>query len=400
VRQTLNCLAGTPTNIGAGISIPEPAALKYPLYERAHPLLLFTQRAQMAGHMGNAGSWWLDTLGRWGARLDIASHNPALDRETGLHCGCTRRMWHSPIRRLSSSRFKWLQLSTLCAAIFTAVLPQTALAAIIYRTGFETPTFTANQSVAGQDGWTSRFGSPAGIVSTNNPASGQQALEFGASQLPLFGFGFNLETVRKFLDFDVAAAGARGISVAFDVRLNGPRLQDDLVEAIFSAIDPNFLDYGQMQISADGHLYIYGSQFADFLIGNISLDEYHRLAMRIDFFARETTFEVDGTDIVTFAFDPALQSTIFRAGSLHMAAPTDPLLADPQLYAAYFDNFQVNVIPEPSTLFLLIGFVLIWQVFSGKRNTRVNGSTICLAGVDRGHIVGVPVTGYRLLRTL
>ena len=247
-----------------------------------------------------------------------------------------------------------------CVLAITILASGAARSTIVYATGFEAPTFTAGQPISGQDGWTSRFGSPAGTVSTNNPANGQQALEFRADQLPLFGFGFNLETVRKFLDFDTAAAGTPGVTVAVDVRLNGPSLRDDLVEAIFSAIDPSFQDYGQMQISADGHLYIYGSQFADVFVGNISLGGYHRLAMRIDFFNRETTFAVDSSDLVTFAFDSSLQSTIFSAGSLHMAAPTDPALADPTLYAAYFDNLQVEAIPEPTTLALLIGVVLAW----------------------------------------
>lgn len=247
---------------------------------------------------------------------------------------------------------------TICLFALATLVASPSRAAIVYSTGFEAPTFTGGQPINGQDGWTSRFGSLAGTVSTNTPFNGLQALEFQAVELPLFGFGFNLETVRRFLDFDTAAAGVRGVTVAIDVRLNGPSLQDDLVEAIFSAIDPSFQDYGQMQISADGHLYIYGSQFADTFVGNISLNTYHRLAMSIDFFNRETTFTADDSDLVTFAFDSSLQSTIFRAASLHMAAPTDPGLADPTLYAAYFDDLQVATIPEPGTLLLLLGAAL------------------------------------------
>lgn len=245
----------------------------------------------------------------------------------------------------------------LFAAAVVMLLSGAVRAEIVYATGFESPAFTAGQPVAGQDGWTSRFGSSAGDVSTNFPASGQQSLQFLATQLPVFGFGFNLETVRRFVDFDTAAAGTPGVTVSVDVRLNGPRLQDDLVEAIFSAINPNFQDYGQMQISADGNLYIYGSQFADSFVGAVTLDAYHRLAMRIDFSARETTFSVDGSELVTFAFDPSLQSTIFRAGSLHMAAPTDATLADPTLYAAYFDNLEIAAIPEPGSFVLLAGML-------------------------------------------
>lgn len=249
-----------------------------------------------------------------------------------------------------------------CRAAFAGCLFALAAtaseAAVVYATGFESPNFAAGQPIDGQDGWSSRFGSSAGAVSTNRPANGSQALEFRASDLPVFGFGFNLETVRRFLDFDAVAAGSRGVNVAVNVRLDGLEIQDDVVEAIFSAIDPTFQDYGQMQISADGHLYIYGSQVTDSYVGNVSLREYHRLAMRIDFLSRETTFVIDDLDLVTFAFNSSLQSTVFRAGSLHMAAPTDAQLADPARYAAYFDDFQVQTIAEPSTL-ALAGAALI-----------------------------------------
>ena len=276
------------------------------------------------------------------------------------------------VGRLAGARM----LATTFALVLLAMAPRASRAEIVYATGFETPTFTANQPVAGQDGWTSRLGSSAGTISTNTPASGQQALEFQASQLPLFGFGFNLETVRNILDFDVVAAGARGVNVAADVRLNGPGLQDDLVEAIFSATDPNFLDYGQMQISADGHVYVYGSKFDDSFVGSITRNTYHHLAMAIDFYDRETTFSVDGADIATFGFDPALQTTIFRAGSLHMAAPTDPSLADPALYSANFDNFRVDSIPEPPALALLaIGLLALpWLLRFAKAAAPIRAS--------------------------
>ena len=241
-------------------------------------------------------------------------------------------------------------------------------AAVVYATGFEAPAFNTAQLIDGQDGWTSRMGSNAGVISSNQPASGSQALEFRASDLPQFGFGFNLETVRRFLDFDAVAAGSRGVTVAVDVRLNAVQLQDDLVEAIFSTIDPTFQDYGQMQISADGHLYIYGSQFSDTYVGAVSLNVYHRLAMSIDFISRETTFAVDNLDLVTFAFDSSLQSHVFRAGSLHMAAPTDPQLADPALYTSYFDNFEVQTISEPTSIALVASALLLALASLRRRN--------------------------------
>lgn len=262
-----------------------------------------------------------------------------------------------------------LKILAFGAVLAVAMLSGAAKASVVYATGFEPVVFTAGLPVDGQDGWTSRLGSPAGTVSIHNPAAGAQSLEFLAGQLPEFGFGFNLETVRKFLDFDVVAAGARGVNVSVDVRLGGPRLADDLVEAIFSAIDPSFQDYGQMQISADGHLYIYGSQFVDSFVGNVTLDAYHRLAMQIDFYARQTTFSVDDVDVVSFGFDSALNSSVFRSASLHMAAPTDPRLADPALYAAWFDNLRITTIPEPASSALLF-MALICATASARRKAR------------------------------
>lgn len=253
------------------------------------------------------------------------------------------------------------------AAIATFASPALS-AGVLYATGFESPPFTAGVPIAGQDGWTSRLGSAAGTISTLQPANGLQALEFRADTLPEFGFGFNLESLRRLLDFDVMAAGVRFVTVEANVRLNGPSLQDDLVEAIISAIDPNFGSYGEMQISANGDLFVYGSQFVDVFVGSVSIGAYHSLAMSIDFFARATTFFLDGVDLVTFGFDPSLQTNVFRAASVHMAAPTDRALADPTLYTAYFDDLRIAALPEPSTPALATIVLLAWAVVRRRKS--------------------------------
>ena len=246
----------------------------------------------------------------------------------------------------------------------------TTHATTIYATGFEAPVFTAGQLIAGQDGWTSRFGSPTGTVSTNNPHSGLQDLELRFDQLPIFGFGFNLDTVRPLLAYDVVGNGTPVVNLSVQARLDGPLLGLDVVEAIFSAIDSDFNSFGEMQISADGHLYVYGSRFVDALVADVTLGVYHTLAMSIDFVNRATSFSIDGTSLVTFAFDDALQSTIFQAGSLHAAAPTDPALADAAQYTAYFDNYSITAVPEPGMWSsLLLGIALIASR-AHRRETR------------------------------
>lgn len=235
-----------------------------------------------------------------------------------------------------------------------------AHAAVIYETGFEAPVFTADQLIAGQDGWTSRFGSPTGTISTSNPRTGLQDLNMRFDQLPEFGFGFNLDTVRPFLDYDTVANGTPVIRIAVDVRLDGPLLGIDTVEAIVSAIDSDFNSFGEMQISADGHLYVYGSRINDALVTDVTLGEYHHLAMAVDFVNRATSFSIDGATLAVFPFDDALQSGIFRSVSLHAAAPTDPALATASQYSAYFDNYSVTAVPAPGALSLLpLGIIMI-----------------------------------------
>ena len=58
-----------------------------------------------------------------------------------------------------------------------------ARAGTLYQTGFEPPTFTAGQPVDGQESWFAVVGSAAGIVTTNEPASGVQALQVNGGSL-------------------------------------------------------------------------------------------------------------------------------------------------------------------------------------------------------------------------
>jgi hypothetical protein len=123
-----------------------------------------------------------------------------------------------------------------------------------------------------------------------------------------------------------------------------------------------------MQISADSHLYVYGSRLSDALVADVTLGEYHRLAMTIDFLNRETNFSIDGIELAIFPFDDALQSTVFRSATITAAAPTDQSLANSAQYTAYFDDYVVASIPEPSTAVLLMfSLVLIIPVQVSRR---------------------------------
>lgn len=232
----------------------------------------------------------------------------------------------------------------------------TADSAVLYATGFEAPTFTAGALVAGQDGWTSRFGQPIGTIETDLPNSGQQYLRAIFSDFPSSPDPIVDEAFQPILNYDAIANGTPLLRLSVDARLDGPGIADDLVNAVFEAIPSDIFShghpFGQFSISADGNLCVYGSRFDDFLvIAGIELGRYYRLGLDLDFAARQTTFLLDGSALATFPFDVEIQSTILASAEVDALAVNIPaLLVD---YTARFDNYSIVAVPEPASLALL-----------------------------------------------
>jgi hypothetical protein len=236
-------------------------------------------------------------------------------------------------------------------------------AGVIYSTGFEAPTFTVGGLVAGQDGWTSRFGKPIGTIETDAPSSGQQHLRAAFSDFPQSASAVVDEAFRPILDYDAIANGTPLLRLSVDARLDGPLLTDDVVNAVFEAIPSDIashgLPFGQLSISANGNLYIYGSRFDDFLVvKGIELGHYYRLGLDLDFAARQTTFLLNDIALATFPFADEIQSTILANAELDALAVNDPTLLSS--YTARFDNYSVATVAAPATWSLAVfGLALV-----------------------------------------
>lgn len=242
----------------------------------------------------------------------------------------------------------------------------------IYSTGFEAPAFTAGELVAGQDGWTSRFGKPIGTIETDVPRSGSQYLRAVFSDFPSSPAPIADEAFRPIVNYDAIANGTPLLNLSVDARLDGPVISDDVINAVFEAIpadiDAHGFPFGQFSISADGNLYVYGSQFDDFLIvSGIQLGRYYHLEMILDFPGRQTIFLLDGIALATFAFSNEIQSTILDSAAVDALAINDAALLSG--YTARFDNYSISAVPEPTTSsFLALGLAFFYGRVRHHRN--------------------------------
>ena len=90
--------------------------------------------------------------------------------------------------RLHSRSYLLLRhgLQAAVVALFVWVMGGSILAATVYSTGFESPTYTAG-AVAGQDGWSQDIGATSSItVQSATVKTGTQAVQFNPTGQPNF----------------------------------------------------------------------------------------------------------------------------------------------------------------------------------------------------------------------
>jgi uncharacterized delta-60 repeat protein len=250
-----------------------------------------------------------------------------------------------------------MKASILSALTLLAALPWSATANdIIYQTGFEPPTFTADQPVQYQDGWLSYwYGNAQPImVSTENPRDGTQCLRFKSVNTTCF---------RPILT-ETAGNPPLRLEVRADVRLDGPQTgtggtpEEDILSANLMAVgslpNGNVLTLGGFFVSSAGRIWAFtpgefGSVY--YYSVPVTFGAYHSLVLRVDFFALTVTYVVDGVELGSTPFRwAAVMSEQVYAGYLELAGPNNPINTpeisyDPNNYTAYFDNFSVEALP-------------------------------------------------------
>jgi uncharacterized delta-60 repeat protein len=250
-----------------------------------------------------------------------------------------------------------MKASILSALTLLAALPWSATANdIIYQTGFEPPTFTADQPVQYQDGWLSYwYGNAQPImVSTENPRDGTQCLRFKSVNTTCF---------RPILT-ETAGNPPLRLEVRADVRLDGPQTgtggtpEEDILSANLMAVgslpNGNVLTLGGFFVSSAGRIWAFTpGEFASVYHYSVpvTFGDYHSLLLRVDFLALTVTYVVDGVELgSTPFFWSAVMSEQIYAGYLQLVGPSQPINTpeityDPASYTAYFDNFSVEALP-------------------------------------------------------
>ena len=251
---------------------------------------------------------------------------------------------------------------------------------LIYQTGFEASEgFTAGGPVSGQANWLQTSGPAAGIIGTANPASGQQDLQVNGSGLEFFpSFGLYSGSYRYNTLFS-GVANPR-VLVEMDTRLDGaqtfPPISGDLISADFV-----LSDIAGMEISSDGHVYADDENNNFYQFGTaVTLGEYHRLGILLDFASAQESFYVDGSFLGTLAM-PSGGPTSFYTYAALIGLPDADSYAHGD-YTSYFDNLSVRSVPEPSSL-LLIGVGGLRPASYGRRRSRTRRADPDAAGANR-----------------
>ena len=241
---------------------------------------------------------------------------------------------------------------------------------MIYKTGFEAPTFVAGTSLVGQDGWVvgqtpdGPLSPNAPVISTGHPRIGRQTVRVLGADLVhqdfigqvSGGYYDAIGSYRHPVNYDTGGQVAVRISAL--VRVDGP--QTATGNNFFSAsvgarallTDGNgTAGVGELDLSSDGHVYGWsGDAFAPtFQIGvPVTLGEWHELAVVADFVASTYAFFVDDEYLGTFPFPaqpcgPCFTNTLLR-GSLLASAGPDTASNKKADYAAHYDNFAIQVV--------------------------------------------------------
>jgi hypothetical protein len=265
-------------------------------------------------------------------------------------------------------------------------------AEIMYGTGFEDPPFANGSQLSGQDGWFApsvdnppgfpfNLNPGAAIISTALPRSGAQSLQVlggdlqaDAGILAATGGYYNaIGSYRRAVNYDAGEGGVTRVQA--DIFVSGPETPgDNFFSASLGARGGDGNARGELAISSDGQVHAYsGNDNVPTFLFNapVTLGQWHTLAIVDDFGAGTMSFYVDGSLLGTSAFVSGATGTIIKRGALLAYAGPDTADNQRAEYAAYYDNFSIATVPEPSSLGLAaIGALVIAGCGLRRRGMR------------------------------
>jgi hypothetical protein len=236
--------------------------------------------------------------------------------------------------------------------------PASADPLLLYGTDFEEPAFTPGPA-DNQFGLINVFGPNSGVITTDNPSTGAQAMDVDLELLEDFGSGLFASGYTRFLNY--ADPARPQVVMQVDAFLAGPDTgdgpADDLLSVNFTAYDPSDEAFGAIVLSSNGSLYYTNDPFGDlyqFEVPDVGLGQYHSLTMIVDFALQETSFFLDDEFLASLAFSGLVDPIIFGDASMEVFAFDDPSVIDldRSLYSVSFDNYLIVAVPAPASLTL------------------------------------------------
>lgn len=277
-----------------------------------------------------------------------------------------------------------MKIKSLLTALALLVAGNAAYAADIYKTGFENPPFVLDPLVVlnpdgsptgKQDGWTGipPLSPGAAKISSVKPRQGKQSVLIRGEDLksqpnPInavtAGYYDAIGNYRKTVDFDTQ--GTKTVRISVHARVNGKRTAngDNFFSAstggrgadVLSTIPSGTIGIGELAISSDGHVYGYSGNEdvpgcevvpcnppATFLASRpVSLNEWHRLTVEINFKKRTYAFSVDDACMGSFPFVDTFTGNYLRRGFMNVYTAPDTLSLKKANYSASFDQFKIS----------------------------------------------------------
>jgi len=269
----------------------------------------------------------------------------------------------------------------LVAAAVALAAPATSAAVIYDSGGFEAPKFTAGAPLAGQDvisgPWLKDPGTSTAVVTTTNAFTGTQDVQ--VTRVP----GPTGDTRWSVTKPQAPATGFNVFDIDTDVRVEqstfsgtpptntdfGPAFGLEAYDASTTPLAPKLI--GSVTIDATTGDVLYQAAGTGVLTETgtvVSRGAYHHLKLEVNFGTGKYSAYVDNALLHTESFvdsgilaftDAPIVTFAASATSINTGAGT-----------AYFDNYSINVIPEPTGA-ALIGLALTGLVGRRRRSLPV-----------------------------
>jgi hypothetical protein len=232
-------------------------------------------------------------------------------------------------------------------SLLMAAIPETALATVLYSTGFEPPTYSAG-ALPGQDGWSQDIG-PAGIVDvqTGTVFAGSQAAAFHSQPgLPIF------TRVGHFAPYDTSLGDS---IVELEMRAFFSSSGDPSLWRPFAAFSGTEA-IGGIDVRTDGQVSVFSATYFDTGVF-LSRDTWYELGLSFDFGTRTLSASLDGVPVASgLGFAGSVVDPQFAAFTVEVIESGSDTM--------FFDDVTVSTVspvPSPSTLWLMLagGAVLI-----------------------------------------